>query len=46
MARKLVQVVGGAQRLYALPLYFVAILAMTEHILLFLHLFLATRNFA
>jgi hypothetical protein len=46
MARKLVQAVGGANRLYALPLYFVGILGMTEHILLFLRSFSATRNFA
>jgi hypothetical protein len=36
MARKLVQAVGGARRLYALLLYFIGILGMTEHILLFL----------
>jgi hypothetical protein len=46
MARKLVQVVGGALRLYALLLYFIGILGMTEHILFFLRSFLVTRNFA
>jgi hypothetical protein len=45
MARKLVQAVGGAHRLDALPLYFVGILGMTEYILLFLRSFSATRKF-
>jgi hypothetical protein len=46
MAHKLVQAVGGAHRLYALQLYFIGILGMTEHILLVLRSFLAIRNFA
>jgi hypothetical protein len=39
MALKLVQPVGGPHRLYALPRYFIGILGMTEHILLFLRSF-------
>jgi hypothetical protein len=37
MVYKLVEAVGVADRLYALPLYFIRILGMTEHILLIPH---------
>jgi hypothetical protein len=41
----LVQVVGGAHRLDGFLLYFFRILGRIEHIILFFHAFLATRNF-
>jgi hypothetical protein len=46
IASKLVQAVGGAHRLYALPLCFIDILGMIENILLFFRSFSATGNFA
>jgi hypothetical protein len=46
MVRKLVQPVGAAHRLYDLPVGFIGILGMIEHILLFRHSFSGTRDFA
>jgi hypothetical protein len=46
MAGNLGQAVGGAHRIYALPLYFIGIVSMTADILLSLHSLSATRNFA